>query len=78
MGEVVAFAPREKEDAPRPRRRAEPQGYLLIPARILKPLAELEASVDAFAADHSNTGKGLDWGAYYRVVAIFETAARYQ
>ena len=75
MGEVVniAAAVRKKVGA---KLRAEPAGYLLVPARILEPLARFEASVDAFAADKTNTVH-FDWDAYYRVVACLEMATRY-
>lgn len=79
MGDVIhiaAFDPLHGKELPK--RRPEPAGYLLCPARILEPLAKLEASVNAMAADHGNTGKGICWDSYFRVVAILEFSTRYQ
>jgi hypothetical protein len=80
MGDVVSLAARKDKPASEagPRFRPERQGYLLVPARILETLARLEASVDAYAADHGNTGKHIDWNAYYGVVACLEMATRYR
>jgi hypothetical protein len=75
MGEVVNIAAARRVG---PKLRSEPQGYLLVPARVLEPLARFEASINAFAADHSNTGVGFDWDAWYRLTAILELATRYQ
>jgi hypothetical protein len=76
MGEVIEFARPEETTTPK-RRRHEPQGYIMVPLRILEPLKRLEDSVNALAADHADTGKSVDWQAYYSVLACLEDAARY-
>jgi hypothetical protein len=75
---VVPFPKPAASPDPAPCRKREPKGFLLVPRRILDVLARLEASVDAFAADHGNTGVMIDWNAYYQVIAILELAPRYE
>ena len=59
MRDVVAFA-RSESAAGGPKLKPERHGYLLVPARILVTLKQLEDSVNAVAADHGNTGKQID------------------
>jgi len=74
MGVVVSLADRK---AAGPKLRPEPQGYLLVPARILATLKRLEDSVDAMAGDTTHT-KHPDWNAFYGIVACLEMSTRYQ
>jgi hypothetical protein len=74
MGEVLSIVDRKAG----PRRKHEPKGFMLVPVRILEPLAKLEASVSAHAADTSNRGPGICWESFYGVVAILDMAARYE
>jgi hypothetical protein len=81
MGEVVELRPRESgEPAPRRRRsKREREGYLLVPTRILKSLAQLEQSIQAIAAhipyEHADK---FDWAAYYALLACLEMSTRYE
>jgi hypothetical protein len=82
MGEVLKFARRQDTDvAPKPKKlRNEKRGYLLVSARVLDAVKEIEECVDKLAPHipYRMLEAGWSWAAYYRLVAILDGATRYE
>jgi hypothetical protein len=69
MGVVVPFERPAPSQEVRPKK--EPDGHLLVPVRILKSLADFEASIDAVARD-------IPTEVATAVLACLEMSARYR
>jgi hypothetical protein len=75
MGTVIDLKQRAALVAA-PKLRAEPKGYLLVPARALDLVAKIEASLDAFVAGKAE--HMIDYNALYGLLAVVEMSVRYQ
>jgi hypothetical protein len=83
MGEVISLSDRNRASPePKPKRRklrAEPEGFLLVPARIMKSLQKFEESVTALAPHVATEHmQKVNWAAYYTVIAVLEHATKYE
>jgi hypothetical protein len=79
MGDIVKLA--KPVDEPEPKKhklRNEPRGFLLVPARIMDAVDELEASIEECTLDPGFT-KTLDYDALYRILACLTLmSSRYE
>jgi hypothetical protein len=80
MGQVVPFAKPVSEPATpkRQKRKVEPQGFFLVPRRVLSSLARFEASLDAVAhLIPTDVAQRLDWHSWYEIEACLSDSAKY-
>jgi hypothetical protein len=77
MGEIVAFVkPPAPDAAPKPKRRREPRGFLLVPLRILDAAKVVENSLSACVYDGKSTGT-IAWRELYMILAALDDSAKY-
>jgi hypothetical protein len=73
MGKVVPFGVPIPRTPRKPKRKPEPQGWLMVPARALNSAKRLQDSLDRCVFGDGAVNK-IDWRAIYELLAMIDHA----